>query len=245
MKRVQAVLLTALLAGSFIQPPAALAAQPPVSLKLSINGKAISTPALVINGQTYVPLSALSAFGAVATSSAGRLSLQWPGGAGASPNAAAAGGANKLTALEGCVNETLFNGVWRFKVLSVLSGTVEGLPGYLVNVELRNGTPRSQSVFGSGLSNTSDAYTLVAADGNTGIWRTEHILNDFADHSVLQAGLLTYTFKFWPADSSTPQQTAMVPTKFIMRIDTQYVNKKDVPYSLADPSFRINLQCRK
>ncbi len=224
----------------------AQAAQPAASLKLSINGQVVATPAIVVGGQTYVPLSALTGLGAVATTTATSLSIKLPGlGAASSVTpAVAAGGAGQLAALQGCVNETLFNGVWRFKVLSVVPATVEDQPGYLIKVELRNGTSRPQSVFGSGLSNTNDAYTLAAADGNTGLWRTETILNEFADRSVPQAGLLTYTFRFWPAASSTPAPTQQ-PTKFIMRINTQYVNKAEVPYSVADPSFRVNLQCRK
>ena len=215
-------------------------------LKLSVDGKSSSVSAIVVGGQTYVPLSALTAAGAVATTTSSSLSLTLPGGKiAAAPASNGKGGANQLAALEGCVGETLFNGVWRFKVTGLSAATVEGVPGYLVAVEMRNGTPRPQSVYGSGLSNVSDAYTLAAADGNTGIWRTNYTLNDFADRSVPQAGMYTYTFKFWPDDNTTPEQAKQVPTKFIMRINTQYVSKKDTPYSVPDPSFRVNLTCKK
>jgi hypothetical protein len=222
----------------------ALAAQ--TNLKLSVNGQTSSVPAVVINGQTYVPLSALTAAGASATTTSSSLSLTLPGTkVAAAPAGNVKGGANQLAALEGCIGETLFNGVWRFRVTSLSAATVEGKPGYLVALEMRNGSPRPQYVYATGLSNTNDAYTLAAADGNTGIWRTNYTLNDFADRNVPQAGLFTYTFKFWPDDNATPEQANQVPTKFIMRINTKYVTKADTPYSVPDPSFRVNLTCKK
>ncbi|WP_293910108.1 hypothetical protein [Deinococcus sp.] len=219
------------------------------NLKLSVNGESSSVSAIVVGGQTYVPLGALTAAGASATTTSSSLSLTLrtlPGGkVAAAPVISGRGGANQLAALEGCVGETLFNGVWRFKVSSLSAATVEGKPGYLVTLEMRNGTPRPQYVYATGLSTTSGAYTLAAADGNTGIWRTNYTLNDFADRTMPQAGLFTYTFKFWPDDDSTPEQAAQAPAKFIMRINTQYVSKTDQPYSVPDPSFRVNLTCKK
>ena len=213
--------------------------------KLMVNNQASSLPAIVVNGKTYVPLEALQKAGAKSNLSAGTLSLTLPGGSGPASGAAgqAAGGSQQLAALEGCVGETLFNGVWRFKVTKFEKGVVEGKDGWLLNVELRNGSKKPQYVYGTGLSNSNDGYTLAAPDGNTGIWQTYYILNDFATKTVPQAGLMTFQFKFWPSDSATPEQLAQTPTKFIMLIDGAKLGFKE--YTVPDPSFRVKLDCKK
>lgn len=216
--------------------------------KLVINGQAASTSAIVVNSKTYVPLEALQKSGVKSNLTGGTLSLTLPGGssAGASAGTAAAttaaGGSNQLQALEGCVGETLFNGVWRFKVTKFEQGDVDGKSGWILSVEMRNGTTSPQFVYGTGFSNTNDSYSLAVADGNTGVWRTNYILNDFADRTVPQAGLFTYQFKFWPEPSATPDQLQEKPTKFIMRIDAKRSSAK---YSVPDPSFRVKLDCQK
>lgn len=205
------------------------------SVKFYINGQKNALDAIVVNGKTYVPVSALKAAGLdiSATASAVNLKLAAAG--------ANTGGANQMTALEGCVNQTLFNGVWRMKVTSVTQGEVNGRQGWLVGVQMSNGTPRPQYVYGTGLSNSNEAYTLATPDGDTGVWSTFYTLNDFADRNVPQGALFNYTFKFFPV--SNDNTTA--PTKFLMRVNTQYINKKEVPYSVPDPSFRIDLTCKK
>ncbi len=222
-----------------------LATAASMTIKLSINGHRASSPAIVVNGKTYVPLEALQKAGVKSNLSAGTLSLTLPGGPSSSTGAAAstaAGGSNQLAALEGCVGETLFNGVWRFKVTKFEQGDVDGKPGWIASIEMRNGTDKPQFVYGTGFSNTNDSYSLAASDGNTGVWRTNYILNDFADRNVPQAGSFTYQFKFWPETSATADQTAQAPTKFIVRIDAKRSGAK---YSVPDPSFRIKLDCQK
>src|SRR5262249_44356633 len=78
-------------------------------LSISINGKSVPGKTIVVKGQTYVPLSSLKAAGATTSVSGDTLSI------GLGP----AGGANQLGGLEGKLNEWLFNGIWRFRVLSV------------------------------------------------------------------------------------------------------------------------------
>lgn len=203
-------------------------------LKFYINDKLVTPDAIIVDGKTYVPVQSLKAAGLniTANSSAVRLTL---------PAATAAGGANQMTAVEGCMGQTLFNGVWRLKVLDSKPGVVNGNPGWHLTVEMRNGTPRPQYLPSTGIANSDSGYSLATPDGNIGIWSTNYTLNDFADRDVPQAGMFTYTFKFWPKDKSvlTP------PAKFLLRIDTKNVNKTNVPYSVPDPSFRVDLTCKK
>lgn len=211
--------------------------------KLVINNQAASSQAIVVGGKTYVPLEALQKAGVKSSLSSGTLSLTMPGGSSASTATnPAAGGSNQLAALEGCIGETLFNGVWRFKVTKLEQGEVEGKPGWLISVELRNGTDKPQDVYGTGFSNTNDSYSLAVADGNTGVWRTYYILNEFAVKTVPQAGLTTYQFKFFADPSATPEQLQQKPVKFIVRVDAKRSSAK---YTVPDPSFRIDLGCTK
>lgn len=218
----------------------ALAAQ--TAIKLNINGNPASSPAIVVGGKTYVPLEALQKAGVKSSLSAGALSLTLPGGPSAAATTAA-GGSNQLAALEGCVGETLFNGVWRFKLTRVEQAEVNGKQGWILSIEMRNGSSKPQSVYASGFSNSNESYTLSLADGNTSVWQTNYILNDFADRTVAQAGLFTYQFKFFPASGATDDQLAQRPTKFILRVDPKRLGFKE--YTVPDPSFRVKLDCQK
>lgn len=212
--------------------------------KLVINGKNVSGQAIVVNGQTYVPLAALKAAGVQSNLATGTLSLTLPGASQAmAGNTNAAGGANQLNALEGCIGQTLFNGVWRFKVTKLEQGDIDGRPGWLMNVEMRNGVTKPLSPYSSGFSNTNDSYSFATADGNTGVWKTYYILNDFVAKDVPQGGMFTYQFKIFPDPAATEDQLKNPPTKFILRIDPKRLGFKE--YTVPDPSFRIDLTCNK
>ena len=219
----------------------ALAAQ--TAYKLVINGKPVSGQAIVVNGQTYVPLAALKAAGVSSNLASGTLTLTLPGApqATGATNPSAAGGANQLAALEGYIGQTLFNGVWRFKVTKLEQGDVDGKPGWLMSVEMRNAVPKPLSPYASGFSNTNDSYSWATADGNTGVWKTYYILNEFVAKDIPQGGMFTYQFKIFPDPAATSDQLKNPPTKFILRIDPKRLGFKE--YTVPDPSFRINLTC--
>lgn len=222
----------------------ALGAQ--TAIKLRINNTPASSPAIVVGGKTYVPLEALQKAGVKSNLSAGTLSLTLPGGpaAGAAPSTAA-GGSNQLAALEGCVGETLFNGVWRFKVTKLEQGDVDGKPGWLMSVEMRNAVPKPLSPYAAGFSNTSEGYSFATSDGNTGVWKTYYVLNDFVAKDIPQGGMFTYQFKIFPDPAATPDQLQNPPAKFILRVDAKRAAIGKVNYSVPDPSFRIKLDCQK
>lgn len=213
--------------------------------KLVINGKPAAGQAIVVNGQTYVPLAALKAAGVSSELTSGTLSLRLPGTSqtAGDANTNAAGGANQLGALEGCIGQTLFNGVWRFKVTKLEQGDVDGKPGWLMGIEMRNGVTKPLSPYSSGFSNTNDSYSWATADGNTGVWKTYYILNDLVAKDIPQGGMFTYQFKIFPDPAATEDQLKNPPTKFILRIDPKRLGFKE--YTVPDPSFRIDLTCNK
>lgn len=210
---------------------AALAAT--TTLRFTVNGKPVAN-ALSVDGRVYVPLSVLQANGVKITAGAG--GVQWT-------TVQAAGGANQMTALEGCVGQTLFNGVWRMTVRSVTPATVEGFPGYNVVVEMANGTSHPLTIIESGMDSAEGHYTLATANGDTSAWRVVTNANYFGDRSAPQGGKFTFTFPFFPSNTNGP--TPGAPAKFLMYVNPENVNKKDVPYSVPNPSFRVNLTCRK
>jgi hypothetical protein len=215
-----------------------LAAQ--TDLKLSVNGKASSLPAVVIGGQTYVPLGALTTAGVGATTNAGTLSLTLPGNA---PAGQMAGGANQIGAVEGCLGETLFNQAWRLKVLNVVPFVGEnGKTGYQLNVEARNAANKTSNFMASGLQNLNTYYTLATADGNAGIWALPYDVSAFAGRDVPPGGMFTYSFKFRPLNNTTVEDSQRVPAKLILNITTKGYGFK---YTIPDPSFRVNLTCKK
>lgn len=211
--------------------------------KLVINGKSVSGQAIVVGGQTYVPLAALKAAGVSSNLASGTLSLTLPGASPATAGNTATGGANQINALEGCIGQTLFNGVWRFKVTKLEQGEVDGKPGWLMGIEMRNGVTKPLSPYASGFSNTNDSYSWATADGNTGVWKTYYILNDLVAKDIPQGGMFTYQFKIFPDPAATEDQLKNPPTKFILRIDPKRLGFKE--YTVPDPSFRIDLTCNK
>lgn len=66
-----------------------------------------------MNGKTYLPLEALQMAGVKVVRSSAVLSVTLPNAG------AATGGASSRPSLEGCLGETLFNGVWRVKTLKL------------------------------------------------------------------------------------------------------------------------------
>ncbi|RIH83574.1 hypothetical protein Mterra_02231 [Calidithermus terrae] len=195
--------------------------------RLVINGKPASTPAIVVGGKTYVPLEALKAAGVGVSVSGSTLSLTLPGAR------QGQGGANQVAALEGCVNEWLFNGIWRFRVLSLEPLPAGGRGGWRAKVELRNGTTAN----GAALAGTGwQGLMLVLDDGNT----LESQYVEMRDKPFAQGTGLVQEAVFYSDD------TAKTPTKLLLLLDPKKMNTSlKIRYSVADPSFRVRLDCRK
>jgi hypothetical protein len=194
--------------------------------QLVINGKPSSGTAIVVKGETYVPLKALQAAGVKANVSGGKLSLSF------GPE----GGANQSGALEGGINDWLFNGVWRFQVLSV-SPLQEDRTGWQVRVELRNGTKADNiALSGTGLH----AVNLVLSDGKV---ITPYNITEISDAPFPQGGGKTITLTFYEDEIGDRKAEKLL---VLIKPDSDLVKyMKDsmkLSYSTADPSFRVKLQ---
>lgn len=204
---------------------------------LTVDGKASTVGAIVVNGRTYVPLDALRAAGATATLSGDRLALTLPRGA-------ATGGADQKPALEGCANETLFNGVWRFRVLNQ-DGTVgpDGKFAYVFTVEFRNGTARPLDLNVSGAAGPILELTnmqLALKDGKT-LPPGGSILDRqaIATKSVPQGAPHAFRLTYFPEPDASGNYAQ--PDKLVVAVSPT----PSVKYPVPNPSFRIRLDCAR
>lgn len=195
-------------------------------LSILVNGKSVPGKSLVSKGQTYVPISALKAAGATVSTAGGKLSITF-----ATP---AAGGANQVAAVEGGINDWLFNGIWRFRVTSV--APLEGdRPGWKVGVELRNGTKLDNfALSGSGF----DSLSLIMADGNA---IKPYNGGEIVDPGLGQGAMAVVNLIFYDDEGNGRK-----PEKLILRIapddfTRNYLKGQGAVYSVPDPSFRVKL----
>ena len=123
--------------------------------RLIVNGQAQASPAIVVEGKTYVPLEALQKAGAQVSLSGNEVRVQF----------IPVGGQEQTLLLEGKKGEWLSNGTWRLRVLEVAPGTNPFFgsgPGYVVRVEVRNLTSGRLSLHKTGF----DGFQLLDNRGN-------------------------------------------------------------------------------
>lgn len=201
-------------------------------LSLMINGQPSGAKALVVNGQNYVPVSALKDLGITVSLSGSTLSL----------SGAAAGGANQRVSLEACVNEFAFNGIWRMRVTKVEPSEAFGQKAWVVTVELRNGTNRTLEPGQTGIMDSS-GLSLAFPDGSTTGINASALAREYETElrgkAIPQGGSVLYPIKF-----DTPKPDA--PTKLLVQIDPARLQSNlGVGYTTPNPSFRFNLNCSK
>jgi len=227
------------------------------SLTLVLNGQISSEKAISVNGKTYVPLSSLTALGIKVSSASGTVSLTSstvaPSAAGTMGNSGSsgAGGANQKASVTGCVGEWLFNGIWRMRVTKAEAATNPdrgNLPGYKVTVQLSNGTVQTLTPSDTGIQ-YGNAYTVAFADGNSyaAPTSTNVAFLDKTTARILQGASTLLEFGFWPDDGRTLEAArANLPQKFLLEVDPKKL-KKDlkVGFTVPDPSFRVDLTCKK
>jgi hypothetical protein len=212
------------------------------TLKLTINGKASSTPAIVVAGKTYLPLDALEKAGLKVGRSNGALAVTLPGAA------PAVGGANERASLEGCLGETLFNGVWRVKAskLERITKDVDTL-GWGLMLEVRNGTKATIMPVDTGVDGTGVGLQLAFADANTlAVDPLDVQKVTFA--SLPPGGPVIGQLKFY-YPTGTTEDAVKTPVKFLLEINPKLMGDstraKGVAFSVPNPSLRIRLDCQK
>ena len=199
-----------------------------------VNGQVVPDQAIVVGGKTYVPLSALKLLGVPSSLRGSTLTLGAAATAGAAP-----GGANQRASLDGCIGETLFNGVWRLTVSSV-TPTVRyngQQKGYSVKLSWRNGTTKTIDALNTGVK----AITLALVDGNT---LTSENEQDLKYKSLPQAAGTNVALSFW-ADSAQTAAGLAQPSKLLIEIAASGAAASGVAYTAANPSFRVRLDCSR
>jgi hypothetical protein len=208
--------------------------------QLVINGQPDAAQAIVVDGQTYVPLESLQRAGVSATYDGNVLSL-------VVGNAITAGGANQRESLEGCMGQDFFNGIWRVKVLSVEPITNDdGTAGWGVNVEMKNGSAQTLTVaVDSGISGTGEGIQLVLED-ETILLVDPYDVQTLTFASLPQGGGITHQLKFFPAFGTAPNDSKPVKFLFEMKADgvPASVREAGVAYSTPNPSLRVQLDCQ-
>lgn len=189
-------------------------------LTLSLNGQSVTLSTTTIGGVSYVKTADLQ------------------------KALAATGGANQKASAEGCVNEWLFNGIWRLRVTKVQPVTDQYYgDGWGVTTEIRNGTSQTLRMDDTGL-NYNGAVLISFADGDSWSksWRTGWQDKTYA--KIPQGSGTVYEFKIFPeAKLGKATVLATPPQKFLLDIEKESSVKAS--YTTADPSFRVNLTCRK
>lgn len=222
----------------------ALALAASTTYRLSINGQASSTLAITVGGEIYVPLKALERAGVKVNRSSTALALTLPG------TPVTAGGANERASLEGCLGETLFNGIWRFRATKLDAitrdaGTPIETAGWGVTVELRNGTRSTVQPVFTGMRDGGiqiafgDAQTITV-DGLD--------VQKLTFANLPPGGVLIHQLKFW-YKHDTPKDQIEAPAKLLLEINPSgfenSIRATGASYTTPTPSLRVRLDCHK
>jgi hypothetical protein len=193
----------------------------------------------VQNGKTYIPLEALQKAGVKATVSKTDIKLELPG---------FVGGSNQRASLEGCLGETLFNGVWRIKTLRLEPiKKDESTPGWGLTLEVKNGSKATITPVDAGFDGTGQGIQLAFADASTlNVDAMDVQKLTFA--SLPAGGSVTQQLKFY-YPLGTPEENVKTPTKFLLEINPKGVGDstkaKGVNFTVPNPSLRVRLDCQK
>ena len=210
-------------------------------LRLKINGRSVPGTTLSVGGRMYVPVSALTAAGFRVSAAGGVLSVS-P----ASSGTQMSGGSVPLSALEGCLNQTLFNGVWRVKFSNLRLVPGESGARWHIDLEVRNGTARMMTGADGLLLADSGHLAFVNADGAPMGWGTADELGGqkftFAQH--LPSGIWKGTLTNVDGNQASASRR---PVRLVWRLTPSEGGDfaRALPWGAQDPSFRINLNCTK
>lgn len=219
------------LAGMLVSSAALAATQP-----VSIGGKTYNLDAVTVGGKSYVNYDQL------------KVLLGATGGGNSGGNTSGAGGANQKASVEGCMNEWLFNGIWRMRVTKaeVVTNPSRGnIPGYAITVEINNGTKDTLTLGSAGID-AGQAVSVVLQDGNqVGYsYGTDYV--DVVFRKLMQGTGLKFTYRMWPEPYPTlAEAQANKPVKFLMEVKTKINADTKAKFTVPDPSFRVNLTCSK
>jgi hypothetical protein len=217
----------------------ALAQQVTQSLSVTINGKSSSDKAVVLSGKTYYPESVLKALG---------ISVKRVGNTVALTSKGTAGGANQTAALEGCIGETLFNGGLRVTLHSFEPFKKDDKAvGWTADLEFRNGTPAANNLYSMGMDGGTSWYIAYNDDSTYPFYMSDS--NGISGSRDIPPGS-SYRIKinFGPDTSNNrdlPFDPERKPTKLLLGFKKSGASADVEKLLVANPSFRIKLDCKK
>ncbi len=209
------------------------------------NGQVAADNAIVINGKTYVPVSVLKSLGVSYSLKGTTLTLGNPAPANQTP-----GGANQRASLEGCLGETLFNGIWRLRAAKLEpilkdAGTPLQTPGWGVTVELRSS---AKAMLQPALSGLRDQGIQIAFDDAQTLTADALDVQKLTFANLPPGGAVVHQLKFWYR-YDTPKDQVKTPTKLLLEINPSgfenAIRASGAGYTTATPSFRVRLDCQK
>jgi hypothetical protein len=210
------------------------------SYSLIVNAQVSNEKAIVVGGKTYVPLAVLKSLG-IASSLKGTTLTLSNSASSSSTASVTAGGTNQRASLEGCIGETLFNGVWRLTVTATkpISRYNGQQSGYNLNLEWKNGTKTTTNALNTGIK----SLNLVLEDGT--VLQSEDV-QTLTNKSLPQGAGVALELAFY-AESGTPADKLSKPAKFLVEIDPKVLVNTgvSVAYNTPNPSFRVRLDCQK
>ena len=211
-------------------------------LKLTINGKTSSAPAIVVAGKTYLPLDALERAGLKVVRSNGALAVTLPG---ATP---VTGGANERVSLEGCLGEQLFNGVWRIRASKLERVNKDAnTPGWGLTLEVRNGSKATITPVDAGFDPTGQGIQLAFDDATT-IPVDPLDVQKLTFASLPPGGPVSHQLKFY-YPFGTKEDAVKTPVKFLLEINAKGIGDgtkaRGVAFTVPNPSLRVKLDCQK
>lgn len=177
------------------------------------------------------------------------LCLLLPGAVYAQPQTE--GGANQVAAQTGCMNQWMFNGMWRVRVTNVAFHPAgDAVPGWDVTMQWGNGT----SVAGISPTDTmvqdmvlglANGDTMTATDSTRGNLNQQQLFF----HTFPAAGQFTYTQTFY-GTANLDQKNQ--PTKLLVSFDVakykaNHPGNSGKFWKLKTPAYnyRIDLTCSK
>ncbi|OLV17648.1 hypothetical protein BOO71_0008464 [Deinococcus marmoris] len=159
----------------------------------------------------------------------------------------AQGGANAKASVSGCINEWLFNGIWRMRVTKVQPFVDRSnSAGWGVTVEIKNGTNQTLKLDDAGVI-YDGAITLSFPDGNS--WAKMDGRSAWQDKTYAampQGSGTVYEFQLFPESGMDKAAVAAyAPQKFLLDVAKQKDDYVKASFSVPDPSFRVDLTCKK
>lgn len=202
-----------------------------------VGGKSSGKSAVLLNGELYVPLSLVKQAGLTTVLSGTTLTL----------GNVVAGGSNQLSSLQGCLGETLFNGLWRLKVVKVAALHKDDqplAPGWGVTVEIRNGWKGNLSPSDSGFATSS----FITDPGGNSVEVDPYNVQGLQGKRLPPGGAFTYQLAYYYPYGTTADQD-QPPQKLLLEADPKHIDSipaaAGAHYSTPTPSFRVDLDCQK